>query len=50
MKALEVLGVVNINEQGIGSQYHIELSRDFQSFLNDTNSLSGLINEIIEDE
>jgi len=50
MKALEVLGVVNINEEGIGSEYHIELNRDFQSFLNDTNSLSGLINEIIEDE
>ena len=50
MKALEVLGVVNINEEGIGSQYHIELSRDFQSLLNDTNSLSGLINQVVEDE
>ena len=50
MKALEVLGVVNINEEGRGSQYHIELSGAFQIFLNDTNSLSGLINEVVEDE
>ena len=50
MKALEVLGIVNINEEGIGSQYHIELSGDFQSLLSDTNSLSGLISEVVEDE
>lgn len=50
MKALEVLGVVNTNQEGIGSQYHIELSGDFQTLLNDTNSLSGLISEVVEDE
>lgn len=50
MKTLEVLGVVSISEDGTGSQYHIELSGDFKSLLNDTNSLSGLISEIIEDE
>lgn len=50
MKALEVLGIVKVNKEGIGSQYHAELSRDFQGFLNDTNSLSGLINEVTEDE
>lgn len=50
MKALEVLGVVNINEEGIGSEYHIKLSGDFQGFLSDTNSLSGLISEVVENE
>ncbi len=50
VKALEVLGVVNVNEEGRGSKQYVELSRDFQSFRKDTNSLSGLVNEVIEDE
>jgi len=47
MKALEVLGVVNVYEEGRGSQYHIELSDDFKKFRDDTGSLSGLMMEVI---
>jgi len=50
MKALEVLGVVNVYEEGRGSQYHIELSDDFKNFRDDTGSLSGLMMEAIEDD
>ena len=47
MKALEVLGVVNVSEEGRGSQYYIELSDDFKNFRDDTSSLSGLMMEVI---
>lgn len=50
MKTFEVLGLVNVYEEGAGSEYHIELTEDFQVFRDDSDSLSGLIMEALRDE
>ena len=47
MRALEVLGVASMYQEGPGSSYHSELSSDFQIFRDDTGSLYGLVMEIV---
>jgi hypothetical protein len=49
MKTLEVLRVVDVREEGVGSKHYADLTKEFQVLRSETEGLSGLVASALED-